>query len=110
MGLPVSPSACNSLLLVYGVFENTNWEYAASTFSSGSSMMESEPLNRPPMYSSTSLLASELPPSCCALCFFSGLGPLGFGLELNPFPFVTNIFWPTVFTDVGYQPVGINPF
>src|ERR1700683_4567322 len=31
-------------------------------------------------------------------------------MEEKPLPLATNIFFPIILTDVGYQPTGINPF
>src|SRR5690242_11005501 len=46
-------------------------------------------------------------PTCSFLLY--GFGPSGFGKEENPLPLDTYNLLPTVFTQVGYQPVGINP-
>src|SRR5580698_8660076 len=39
-----------------------------------------------------------------------GFGPKGLAIDVNPFPFATQIWLPITCTAVGYQPTGIKPF
>ena len=68
------------------------------------------PLINPPIYSTSLLFISISLLINYFLSLLAGLGPLGLAKEENPFPLLTNIFFPITFTLVGYQPVGINPF
>src|SRR5262245_42446642 len=63
-------------------------------------MAESVPWKRPPIYSRVGVLPAE-----------RGFGPSRLAFEDAPLPLVTYRVWPSraTRTEVGYQPVGMNP-
>src|SRR5215207_1960929 len=67
------------------------------------------PLNKPPMYCTANTLEESAWCRLTVCCVDRGLGPHGFAIEINPFPFVTHNFPPIIFTLDGYHPTGIKP-
>src|SRR3954466_957567 len=67
----------------------------------GRSITLKVPRNKRPMYSTVRFVLLLRP----------GCGPLGLGFGATPLPFRTRSFLPSVLTrtEVGYQPVGMNP-
>src|SRR6266536_2314253 len=78
-----------------------------SCFCVGALIILNVPRKRFPMYCSFLLVSA--PCHITSPSFLKGLGPNGFAIDVNPFPFDTKILLPITFTFVGYQPVGINP-
>src|SRR5215211_1795979 len=94
-GAPVSRSS------EYGQLRYTVAVYAASCFSVGTGTTDSAPASVVPMYGNGRLPA------------LSGLAPFGIGLAFvcSPLPTPTRsvLLSGVTATDVGYQPVGMNP-
>src|SRR5436190_24079452 len=88
----------------FGMHANASADHAAicasNLFMTGRSMTDTEPCMSPPMYSL--MTAGALLP---------GLSPCRLAFEMPPLPFATKSLFPSgdTRTEVGYQPVGINP-